>query len=164
MKKLSLLKRCIIEDDQDELDVIFNRKQRRRKKYKHDRLDMDRHFEMCELTNGFQRRYHMSRDAFDDLVRILNITVDEARSRNSTEGNEPISPVMIVAMGIRFMGGEEVKSIADIFGVSISSVDRVVALFLDAVESSANPMLSIDLLPISYQDRMKMAEEWSNQD
>ena len=36
--------------------------------------------------------------------------------------SEYISTEMIVYMGIRYMGGEYVKSLADIYGMSISSV------------------------------------------
>lgn len=33
-------------------------------------------------------------------------------------GNEPITTVIIVALGLRFMGGEITKSLADVFGMS----------------------------------------------
>lgn len=60
---------------------------------------------------------------------ILNITVDEKKSRQSTGGNDPISPKMIVAMGLRYLGGEELKSMADVFGTSIDSATRVTSIF-----------------------------------
>ena len=63
----------------------------------------------------------MSKKAFDKLVDILKITVDKLKSKNSTSGNAPISPLMIVAIGLRFLGGEKAKSLADTFGISISS-------------------------------------------
>ena len=54
----NILKRCIEEDDEGELFILKRKKQRRKEKYVHDRLDMDRHFGMCLHTNGFQLRYH----------------------------------------------------------------------------------------------------------
>ena len=95
-----------------------SKKQRRKKKYKHKRLDMKQHIKMCIETDGFERRYHMTYESYLKLVEILNIKVDEQKSRNST-GEDPISPAMIVAMGVRFIGGEKIKPIADIFHTSI---------------------------------------------
>ena len=80
---------------------------------------------MCLHTNTFSRRYHMSLESFEALVRILkiDISLDATKSMNSTSGNSPITPRMIVAMGLRYVGGEEVKSLADIFGMSIDSAN-----------------------------------------
>ena len=75
---------------------------------------MQEHIDMCIETNGFQRRYHMSHAAFVKLVNLLGIKVDEKKSQNSTGGEDPISATMIVAMGLQFMGGENIKSIAEI--------------------------------------------------
>ena len=92
---------------------------------------MDKHFEMCNHTKTFSRRYHMTREAFDALERILKpaITLNFTKSMNSTSGNAPITPQMITAMGVRYMGGEEPKSLADIFGMSIDSADHLINFF-----------------------------------
>ena len=50
---------------------------------------------------------------------------------------------------------------ADIFGCSYSSVDRVVDLFLDTVDMSLHEDLSVDLLPTEYTDQVRMAVEWN---
>ena len=68
---------------------------------------------------------------------------------------------MIVAMGLRFMGGEKIKSIADIYHTSIRSVERVLDVFLEAVEESNHPFLSTDLLPTTEAERQKFAGEWA---
>ena len=149
------------ENELSELQTISKRvKQKRRPKYCHRRLNMDEHFNMCEYTNGFQTRYHMSRNAFDGLVKILDIKVNEKQSRNSTSDNTPISSVMVIAIGIRFLGGEKVKLLADAFGTSISSINRVVDKFLNAVDHCSHPRLSTNLLPVSYQDRIRVSKEW----
>ena len=89
----------------------------RQDKYYFPRLDMEQHFTMLRQTNDFQCRFHMSESAYKNLVDILedDITVDEKRSMASTGGNDPISKVMIACMGLRFMGGEKYKSLADIW-------------------------------------------------
>ena len=101
----------------------------------------------------------MSFEAFNQLVDILHIHVDELKSRQSTGGNDPIIPRMIVAMGLRYLGGEELKSIADMFGTSIGSANRVTNVFLDAVDRSVHQLLSINRLPTSYSDRVTVASE-----
>ena len=149
-------------DDIDDLNFLKKtRKTKRRKKHRYNRLDLNEHFEMCRVTNGFQNRYHMSEQAYKKLVRILNIQVDEGKSKASTNGNEPISSEMIVAIGLRFLGGEKPKSLADIFGTSTSSINRVIDEFLNAVDISTHRDLSTDLLPKTEEDRMRIAEEWN---
>lgn len=70
MDEDSLLSRIIANDDIYG-DESHGLQQTRQEKYKFDRLNMITHFEMCERTEGFQRRYHMSRNAFDQLLFIL---------------------------------------------------------------------------------------------
>ena len=89
---------------------------------------------MCLHSNGFQRRYHMTYPSFKRLVWILDIHVDEVRRRNGSNGNDLISSEMIVVIGLRFMGGEKMKSLADIFGTSQASIPRVINKFLLAVD------------------------------
>ena len=63
----------------------------------------------------------MSYASFIQLVDILDLNVNETRSRASTSGNEPITLELIVAIGLWFMGGEKRKSLKDIFGTSAPS-------------------------------------------
>ena len=162
MSKSTTGKSCKTKRDEDEegdLYILSRNKQCRREKYQYNRLDMDEHFEMCRHTEGFQLRYHMSENAFRNLVMTLGIHVDEKRSRASTGDNHPISSEMVVAIGLRFMGGEKMKSLADTFGTSLSSIKRAVGKFLDAVNRSDDKMLGVDL-PVSYEERTKVAQEW----
>ena len=127
-------------DDCEDLEDGKER-QTRGEKYRYNRLDMEEHFEMCRRTKCFQRRYHMSEESFFELVGVLEsegLAVDLLQSKRSTGGNEPITTVMIVALGLRFMGGEMVKSLADVFGMSDKSAERVINKFLDAVDNSTN--------------------------
>ena len=128
------------------------------------RLDMNYHFTMCEHTiKGFQSRYHMSVNAYCDLVNLLHddIAPNEMKSRNSTRNNEPLTAKMVTCIGLRFMGGEKVKSLADIYGISARHADRTVEKFLDAVDHSANPLLSYELLPRTPEEKAKLANNWN---
>jgi hypothetical protein len=55
---------------------------------------------MLEYTNEFEKRFRMSRSMFDDLVEELRapLTVLFVKSMNSSSGNEPIYPEVIVAI------------------------------------------------------------------
>ena len=102
----------------------------------------------------------MSVSSFHHLVNILDIHVNEARSRASTGGNAPITSTMIVAIGVRYLGGEKRKSLADIFGTSDSSIDRVIDKFLNAVNDCTHPHLSTDLLPVTEEAQTNTPREW----
>jgi hypothetical protein len=85
-------------------------------------------------VNGyFVRPYMMSEDAFNRLVGILNLPVNEIKSKNSTRGIDMISPDIIVAAGLRWLGGDDIKAIEDTFHISLPSAQRIVNQFLDAM-------------------------------
>lgn len=128
------------------IDALFNDNQRmRRIKWRNDRIDWNDHVRRLLHCNQFDSKYHMPLDSFQKLVNLLrdDITVDFTKSMNSTSGNIPIFPEMIVGCGLRYLGGEHVKSIEDIFGLDDSSVPRVIDMFFDAVLSC--PALQIKL-------------------
>ena len=101
----------------------------------------------------------MSERSFNQLVDILRpqVYADEFQSFQSTSGNDPITPEIVVAAGLRFLGGEKPKSIADIYGISIPSVDRILNNFLDAVDDK----LKIKL-PETNNELQKCADNWIN--
>ena len=67
---------------------------------------------------------------------------------------------MIVCMGIHYMGRECIKSLADIYGMTILSIKRLVDLFLKSIDTTTNHLLSINLLPGTPMDRAKAARDW----
>jgi hypothetical protein len=94
----------------------------------------EEHVSKCLYKRGeFSYRYHMSINAFTKLVRILRIQVDHKQSQCSSGGIEPIDANIVVACGLRWLGGESHKTNADAFHISISSSKRVVSQFLCAV-------------------------------
>ena len=137
------------EYDDDDLEEIFfafyEAKKSRRIKWEHQRLDWDEHVKKLHHTQTFSTYYHMSEDSFLILLEIIrdDITVDSIKSRNSTNGNDPIYPELVLAAGLEFMGGCAYKHIAQIYGMSIDSARRVVHKFLNAI--ILNPALSLAL-------------------
>ena len=68
---------------------------------------------------------------------------------------------MVTCMGLRFMGGEKSKSLADAYGVHIKSADRVIDKFLDVIDKSDEALLSTDLLPKTPLQKAKLANDWN---
>jgi hypothetical protein len=150
--------------DHDELEVIFmlfnqNKTTSRNFKWQHIRLNWEDHLEKERHQNTFESKYHMSEKAFNKLLQHLrdDITVDFTKSRNSTQGNEPIYPELIVATGLRFLGGSTHKDLEDIFGLSLNSVKRVIKMFLKAVLSCSALALK---LPETIEEYEKLAEDF----
>ena len=105
-------------DDEDEAEALrmFSAGlQSRRPRWRYDRIDWKNHVEQLRYTNKFQSRYHLTEESFDKLVGILRdeIKIDEKQSMCSTSGMNPITPEMVVGAGLRFLGGELHKSIAE---------------------------------------------------
>ena len=105
----------------------------------------------------------MTEHSFNRLLHILesDLSVNIKQSQNSTGGNCPITAKMRLMMGLRYMGGEKFKSLADIFGMSLKSADRVIDIFLDAVNKCEHKDLDVSLLPEREMDRNRMALEWN---
>ena len=123
------------DDDEMEATIMLMEENKRNWKWKYDRLDWTEHVAQQLHTNKFQSKYHMSLAAFNDLVELLrqDITVDFNTSRLSTEGNDPIYPKLVLAAGLRFLGGTKHKDLGDIIGCSTASARRVVSMFTSAV-------------------------------
>jgi hypothetical protein len=101
----------------------------------------------------------MSEDAFNRLVGILNLPVNKIKSKNSTGGIQMISPDIIVAAGLRWLGGEDMKAIKDTFHISLRSAQRIVNRFLDAMIECGHEYCEIEL---PLDDELEaLAEEWS---
>ena len=96
------------------------------------------------------------------LVDILpkDLQICKLQSALGSSNNENITPEIIVCCGLRFMGGEKIKSIIDIYGFSLSTGYRLVDKFLETVDELLHADLSIDLLPRTYEEKLKLAREW----
>ena len=81
----------------------------------------------------FISRYTMTKNSFDKLVDLLDISVDELQSKRSTSGVTPITKELVVAVGLRALSGSHTKDLVDIFHISRTSVKRVARKFREAV-------------------------------
>lgn len=110
-------------------------KKRRSIKYNHLRLDWSEHKDAMIGDGTFYCKMHMDVAAFDNLVEWLreDLTVNELQSRQSSSGGGPIYPEMIVATGLRWLGGEKLKSLHEIYNYSTGSGGCIVENFIFAV-------------------------------
>ena len=110
--------------------LLFDKnKQQHNVKWKKEKIIWDEHVKREPHAQNFESKHHMMLPKFNKLVSILKNDMDVVKSMNSTKGNTPICPELVVAIGLRFLGGEHVKSLEDIFGVDHSSVPQVIDVF-----------------------------------
>mmetsp|Transcript_2840 Transcript_2840/g.5176 ORF Transcript_2840/g.5176 Transcript_2840/m.5176 type:complete len:413 (-) Transcript_2840:41-1279(-) len=153
----------IDEQDMRDAEEVFGlNKTERAPKFFYKRLNWNEHIEMCRQTKGFSYYHHMTEEAFNQLVEILreDITCNYIKSRNSTGGNEPIYPELVCMVGVRFMGGELIKSLAGIGGMDPGSANRVLHKFLLAVDMCEHPDLAL-VLPTTEDAFAQVARKWS---
>jgi hypothetical protein len=137
------------EYDDDDLEETFfaflKEKKSKRIKWQHQRLNWDEHVQKLRHTQEFSTYYHMSEETFSILLETIrdDITANHIKSKNSTSGNDPIYPELVLASGLEFMGGCAYKHIALIYGMSLSSAKRIVCKFWNAV--IFNPAFSLAL-------------------
>ena len=74
------------------------------------------------------------------------------QSERSTGGNTPIFPELVCGVGIRYLGGDALKTLGDVFGMS--------DLFIRAALLSDHPLLAINF-PELEDDLNRTAAEWS---
>jgi len=152
--------------DLEDLRVIYGeRKQVRKIKWQHERVDWNYHREMLVYTGQFENRFRMKEHHFDALLDELrdSLTVSIKHSMSSTAGNDPICPEVILACGLRFLGlGENPPGLADMYGMSVTSVKRVVKMFLNAIDyNDTCPDLQLVLPnPTNEGEIAALAEEW----
>jgi len=102
-------------------------------------FDWDNHLKMCRHTRGFQRRYGIPEQSFHKLVSILraDLQANELQSIRSG-GADPLTPDIIVAIGLRSLGGSFTQDIAEIFGMSKTTAHNKIYSFLHAVDKHLN--------------------------
>ena len=81
--------------------------------------------------------------------------------KNRSINNILITLEMIVYTGFRFMGGEFIKSLEDIFGYIQTTSFGVVGILLNAIDESIHPALSVDILPEIEVENKKNKNEWN---
>ena len=154
-------------EDLNELRLVLNhRKQLRKKKWRHIRKDLGYLHRMMLHTDQFSKTYRMEKDHFDYLLGHLAdaFGIDELQSIRSTSGNEFISPERILASGLEHFGeGSSIRSMAHSYGVSESSMKRMVDVFVDAIIMNTScEELRIQLPDPSCPKQLRdLSQRWS---
>ena len=96
----------------------------RRFKWQHSRLNWPEHVAMLIHTKQFETKFHMSPEAFNKLVNILQpmIKLDLIKSQNSTPlASDHLYPELIMACGIHWLTEGSYHDIHDWAGISMNS-------------------------------------------
>ena len=93
---------------------------------------------MLEYTDNFEGTYRMSIEAFYTLLDAVreDLTLSFVQSACSTLRNKPIYPDLILAMGLRFLTGDSVRVLHQLFGVSRSTARHLINLMLDTIDTN----------------------------
>ena len=119
----------------------------RKKKWRHNRLNWSQHVQQLQHEGLFKQTYRMSLKSFNKLVDLLreDITVDCAKSMNSTGGNEPIYPKLVVAAGIMAYGEHTNFLISKtVLGCSKTATFEAIKKFRAAVLNCMSWVISYD--------------------
>ena len=145
------------------MQMMRERQRSIRTRFKHNRLSWDGHVEMLRRTGdrGFERRYHMKENSFNKLLGILRhrFITNEVQAARAAHGNIPIIPEVVLACGLRYLGGDRYTALMDIFGISLQSAKRCVNKFLDAIMESGSDELKVKL-PTTPEELKQHADDW----
>ena len=92
-----------------DFNIIFDDPIPRRERWDHTQIDWDAHVEKLCHEQCFKREYRMSLEAFNKLVFILSPSLQ--RNNMYSRLSTPISPIIIVGIGIRYLAGGELSDI-----------------------------------------------------
>jgi hypothetical protein len=95
------------------------------------RLEWCKHIEQQVRRRRWNGKYHMSPDTFAKLVDLLRPMLEVDPIRLGT--HEPIIPEVVVAIGVRYLGGCNMKEFDETLRVSYPSAWRLTDKFLNAV-------------------------------
>ena len=103
-------------------------------------MNWDEHAALKEAVDAFPRHCHMTVKSFEKLATIASPLVKGDKHQQACAGG-PIPPELIVAIGLRFLGGLTPKVAASEFGVSISIAHAKIKPFIEAF----NNLFAIDV-------------------
>ena len=113
-----------------DFDTIFDDPIPRRDRWDHTRIDWDAHVEKLHHEQHFKREYRMSLEAFNKLVFILSPSLQ--RNNMYSRLSTPISPIIIVSIGIRYLAGGKLSDIRHVFGVSVAEAYNCIECFIES--------------------------------
>ena len=114
-----------------DFDILFGDPIPRRDSWDHSQIDWDTHVEKLCHEQCFNREYQMSLQAFNKLVSILSPLLK--RNGVFSHTSSPISPIIIVGIGIRYLAGGKLVDIQHVFRVSIAEVYNCTECFIETI-------------------------------
>ena len=83
----------------------------------------------------------MSLQAFNKLVFILSPSLQ--RNEMYSHSSTPISPIIIVSIGIHYLAGGELSNIRHVFGVSVAEAYNCIECFIDMILCCESMMITL---------------------
>ena len=127
--------------------------ERRNHKEVFSRLDWETHVEEQVRRRRWNGKYHMSPATFAKLVDLLRpqLEVDPIRLGS----HQPIIPEVVVAVGVRYLGGSKMTEFDETLKISYPSAWRLADKFLDAV-------LQCEALSFQLPTSQEKLQEYAN--
>ena len=103
----------------------------------------------------------MSEHSFNVLLEVIreDITLSFVHLSQSSSGNDPIYPELILGMCLRFLVGDSVRVLLQLFGVSKDSSRRLIKMALNAIDRTAFEHVQI-CLPQTPDEIHGLAQRW----
>ena len=114
-----------------DFDILFGDSIPRNDSWDHTQIDWDAHMEKLCHKQRFKREYRMSVQAFNKLVFILSPSLQ--RNNVYSHSSTPISPIIIVGIGIQYLAGGELSDIQHVFGVSVAEAYNCIECFIEMI-------------------------------
>ena len=96
-----------------------------------ERLDWRQHVELKLFENRFHVLYRMDYESFFHLYKLLLPYMN--RDLKKSRSNHPISKMIIMACGVRYLAGEKLRSLESDLQISKSTSYEIREVFIDAV-------------------------------
>ena len=118
---------------------------------------------MLNYINDFEGTYRMSEHSFSVLLEGIreDITLSFIHSSQSSSGNDPIYPELVLAMSLRFLVGDSIRVLSQLFGLSQDSCRRLIKMALNAIDTTDFEPLQIRL-PQTPDEIHVLAQRWSS--
>ena len=98
--------------------------------------ELERSCKMLNHINDFEGTYHMSEHSFSVLLEEIreDITLSFIYSSQLISGNDPMYPELVLAMSLRFLVGDSVWVLSQLFGSSQEPCRQVINMALNAID------------------------------
>ena len=134
---------CLEDEDEDEYDTsaIAEREPKRRRRWKHIRLNWNLHVAQLQHEDRFFKEYKMTLESWNLLHNMLRPYIQRQCMRSRSL--QPITCNIIMGLGMRYLTGSHKSCIRHVFGVSYTECYRCCIDFIKGVNMC--PALNINM-------------------